>query len=180
MKKIALMFLASLTFAGTLSAQQSENLNKEKMQPLLSWVGRWQGEGSMYTNTGELRKSAVDEHIESKLDGVVLLIEGIGKFVDPSTKKEIIAHHALAVLSYDQNSNQYKFKTYLKDGKSADAWFNVIAENTYQWGFDTKTGKIRYNITLNPAAKTWNETGEYSADGNTWKKFFEMNLTKTE
>jgi hypothetical protein len=121
----------------------------------------------------------VDEHIEYKLDGMVLLVEGIGKAKD-AANKEFVAHHALAVLSFDKASNQYKFKTYLKDGRSTDAWFTVVTDNNFQWGFDTPQGKIRYSIRMEPAAKTWNEIGEFSADGTTWRKFFEMNLKKTE
>jgi hypothetical protein len=110
-----------------------------------------------------------------------MLVEGVGKTIDPATKEEMIVHHALGVLSYDQMSNQYKFRTYLKDGRNTDAWFTPTGENKFQWGFDIPSaGKTRYTITLDPKAKTWNETGEFSRDGNTWSKFFEMNLKKTE
>jgi hypothetical protein len=178
MKNLTLLFLFLAAFAGKVFAQ-AEAGSLEKMKPLLEWVGRWQGEGTMQTPSGETKKSSVDERIEAKLDGMVLLIEGIGKYKDPSTNKETVAHHAMGVLSYDHITSQYKFRTYLKDGKSTDAWFNVLSENNYQWGFDTKAGKIRYTIALNTTAKTWNEIGEFSQDGNTWRKFFEMNLTKT-
>jgi len=123
----------------------------------------------------------VDERIESKLDGMILVVEGVGKSVDPTTKQETVTHHAFGILSYDQGTGQYKFRTYLKDGRGADAWFNVVAENKYQWGFDIPNrGKTRYSITLDPIKKTWNEIGEFSQDGTTWLKFFEMNLVKKE
>ena len=154
--------------------------DKEKMKIFANWVGRWQGEGSMQMGPGEPRKSKVDEHIESKLDGMVLLVEGIGKAQD-ATKQEIVVHHALAVLSYDKNTEQYKFRSYLKDGRSTDAWIKPTGENTFQWGFDIPgRGKTRYSIVLDPVKKTWDETGEFSQDGTTWMKFFSMHLTKTE
>jgi hypothetical protein len=89
-------------------------------------------------------------------------------------------HHAFGVLSFDQATNQYKFKTYLKDGRGTDAWFNVTGESTYQWGFDSPRGKMRYSIIIDPLKKTWVETGEFSAEGTNWMKFFEMNLRKVE
>lgn len=160
---------------------QAELGNKEKMKLFEQWAGRWQGEGFMQMGPGEPKRSTVDEKIKYKLDGMVMLVEGIGKAEDPASKKEIVVHHALAVLSYDQGTNQYKFRTYLNDGRSTDAWLNLIGENKFQWGFDVPgRGKTRYTILLDPTARTWNEIGEFSSDNNNWYKFFEMNLRKVE
>jgi hypothetical protein len=180
MKTTILITVALVSSFGNGFAQMADNkINKEKIAPLLSWVGKWQGEGTMITPNGE-RKSTVDEKIEAKLDNTVIVVEGIGKSLDPATKNEVVVHNAFGILSFDNASNQYKFKTYIKDGRSADAWFNLLAENTYQWGFETPGGKVRYSITLDGGKKTWNEIGEFSQDGNTWRKFFEMNLTKVD
>ena len=163
------------------SSAQTESLNKEKMKVFSNWTGRWQGEGWMQMGPGEPKKSTVDEKIESKLDGTVYLVEGIGKALNSETKQEMVVHHAFAVLSYDNASSQYKFRTHLKDGRSTDAWFTVTGENNFQWGFDIPgRGKTRYSIAIDPQAKTWKEIGEFSSDGNSWNKFFEMNLKKTE
>jgi hypothetical protein len=172
--------MAAGIVTGRLLAQAPHTASREKMEVFAGWVGHWQGEGSMQTGPGEPRKSKVDERIESKLDGTVLIVEGVGKSTDPATQKEIVVHHAFAVLSFDQQSGNYNFKTYLKDGRSADAWLQVVDENRYQWGFDSPRGKTRYNISIDPGKKTWAETGEFSSDGNSWIKFFEMNLTKVE
>jgi hypothetical protein len=105
-------------------------------------------------------------------------VEGLGKAIDPQTSENKVVHHALAILSFDQSKNAYQFNTYLKDGKYAQAWFNMENENTYQWGFDTPQGKIKYSITIR-SGNLWNEIGEFSRDGGvTWLKFFEMNLKK--
>lgn len=169
-------------FTGQVLAQNPEAPNNaEKMKVFAGWVGHWRGEGSMQQGPGESKHSTVDEHIEFKLEGNVVLVEGIGKTPDAATKTETITHHALGVLSYDQGTSQYKFKSYLNNGRSADAWFNVTGDNKYQWGFDVPGGsKIKYSITIDPTQKTWNEIGEFSRDGNTWMKFFEMNLKKVD
>jgi hypothetical protein len=129
--------------------------------------------------TGRTKKSTVDENIQFKLDDTILLVEGLGKSKDASGK-ESVSHNALGILTFDVASKQYKFKSYLANGRSTDAWFNVTGENQYQWGFDSPQGKIKYSITIDPVKKTWNEFGEFSADGTNWSKFFEMNLTKVE
>lgn len=175
-----LMLIALLLFELQAFAQP-ESGNKEKMKVFAGWVGKWKGEGSMQMGPGEPKKSTVEENIQSKFDGGIYLVEGIGKAIDPATKQESIVHHAFAVLSYDMYTNQYKFRTYLKDGRSTDAWFNVTGENKFQWGFDIPNrGKTRYTIVIDSEKKTWNEIGEFSGDGATWNKFFEMNLKKTE
>jgi len=173
-------FMVAGILTGKLLAQSPSSGNKEKMEVFKGWVGQWKGEGSMQMGPGEPRKSSVEERIESKLGGSIMVVEGIGKRIDPSTQKEVVVHHAFAVLSFDEQSGSYKFKTYLQDGKSADAWLTTVSENKFQWGFDTPHGKIRYNINLDPAKKTWNEIGERSTDGTNWMKFFEMNLTRVD
>lgn len=171
---ITALFLGS--FIGKLSAQPQESVNKDKMKAFAVWEGHWQGEGAMQMGPGEPKKSKVDEHLVYKLDGTVLHIEGLGKAVDGS---EAIVHEALGVLSYNSATNQYRLNTYLRDGRSADAWINVLGENKFQWGFDVPgRGKIKYSIIIDPAKKTWNEIGEFSQDGTAWMKFFEMNLNK--
>ena len=165
-----------------LSAQNSsavkpgETGDKSKMEIFKIWEGKWKGEGTIQQGPGAAKKSNVEETIELKLDGMILVVEGIGKALEGTEQK--IVHHAFAVLSYDQNTSSYKFRSYLKDGRSTEAWFKPVGENTYQWGFDVPNGKIRYNISIDAAKKTWTEAGEFSSDGNTWHKFFEMNLQK--
>jgi hypothetical protein len=181
--KITFMLTIALAgcFGGKLSAQPDESLNREKMKLFSYWIGRWQGEGFMQMGPGDPKKSVVDERIESKLDGTLLLVEGIGKAKTSSSSEMAIVHQALGILSYDPATNQFRFRTYLKDGREADAWLMSTGQDKFQWGFDTPNGgKTRYSITLNPNQKTWNEIGEFSRDGSTWLKFFEMNLKKTE
>jgi hypothetical protein len=179
--KNQILFILILTVVpcASLFAQPSGELYKEKMKVFNFWEGQWQGEGSMQMGSGPARKSNVVETLQFKLDGTVMLIEGIGKAVDPQTNQSQVVHHAMAILSYDPATGQYNFHTYLKDGRSTPAVLKVIEENKYEWGFDVPNGKIKYLIAIDPAKKTWHEIGEFSNDnGKTWMKFFEMNLTK--
>jgi hypothetical protein len=182
MKKQILVTLLAATFGMfNLMAQMPDpTANKEAMKKLSVWLGQWKGEGSMQMGPGAAKKSLVDEKIEMKLDGTIMVVEGIGKNIDPTTKQETVVHNAFGIISYDVASKAYKFKTYTKEGRSTDAYFNIIAESKYEWGFDFPGGKYKYTITLDPVKKIWNEIGEYSRDGATWMKTFEMNLVKSE
>lgn len=69
----------------------------------------------------------------------------------------------------------------MKDGRSADAYFTVLSENKYEWGFDIPAGgKSRYTIVLDPTQGSWYEKGEYSRDGDTWFTTIELNLKKVQ
>ena len=178
--KTLLLLIITAGVTQSLSAQDQEVPAKEKMKAFAAWVGRWQGEGSVRMGPGEPKHSRVDERIESKLDGTLLLVEGIGRSIDDATHEEKVTHQALGIVSFDQATGEYKLYSFLKDGRSIVAWLNVIDDNKFLWGFDTPRGKTRYHITLNRDQKTWNEKGEFSADGDQWVPFFEMNLTQVE
>lgn len=173
MKK--LMITCCLTFIATALLAQRPDFSaqcKKEMQKLAYLVGDWKGEAVTRTQNGELKLEQT-EHIEWKMDGVLLSIEGIGK------EQGKVAFNALAMVNYDVAQQQFKFKSYVKEGYSTDAYFKVLEENKFEWGFDIQSGgKSRYFITLDPVKKTWYEVGEYSRDGNTWMKFIEMNLVK--
>ncbi len=181
MKKVAyLVLIILITGVGQVFAQAPTAAPiKEEMKKLAHWAGRWKGEGSTRMGPGEPKKSAVEETIQFKLDDTVILIEGVGKARD-SDGKETVVHNAMGILSYDITSREYKFKSYLANGRSTDAWFTITGDNQYQWGFDTPQGKIKYSIAIDPVKKSWTEIGEFSGDGSAWSKFFEMNLTRVE
>jgi hypothetical protein len=178
--KTILLSIAMLTvYSVTSRAQETKPSSnavgdKSKMEIFKPWAGQWKGEGWIQQGPGEAKTTTVEEFLEFKLDGMILVIEGVGMHAGNKT------HHAYAILSYDKLTNGYRFRTYLADGKSADAWLTVLAENEYRWGFDVPSGKIQYTIKLDFNKKTWTETGEFSADGSQWFKFFQMNLQKVK
>lgn len=176
---LLLMLAMNILFSNSLPAQDAAG--NDNLKPFNAWLGHWQGESSMKMGNGPARTARVDERVESKLEGAIIIVEGVGKAVNAATQQEMVVHHAFGVLSYDLNTKEYKFKTYLKDGRGTDAWVKLTGDNTFQWGFDIPNrGKTRYAITIDPAKKTWHETGEFSADGSTWIPFIEMNLTRVD
>jgi hypothetical protein len=117
------------------------------------------------------------EHVAWKLGGKVLVIDGLGHRKNADGTAGEVVHEALGVISWDAQKKAYRFDAWTaRDGYVA-AWMNV-ADRAATWGFDTPSGgKIRYTIT--PGAKgEWHETGEFSADGKAYVKFFEMTLRK--
>ncbi len=146
------------------------------MKPFLPAVGKWRGEGWMQMGPGEPARAVSEETVEMRLDGLVLVIEGLHheKLADGSAGK--VVHHALAIASADP-AGGYRFSTFLADGRAADArgnWEN----GKFVWAPPAPPGRqIRYVVDWSVADR-WSEIGEMSTDGTTWTKFFEMNLTR--
>ncbi len=179
--KTTTIALCLIVIIGSSAQAQHSMANRDKMKAFDGWAGRWEGEGWMQMGPGEPKKSNVIEIITPKLDGLVYLVEGRGTLPEGEPGAGKVVHDALGILSYDQSTDQYKFRSYVQSGHTTDAWFNLVDTNKFQWGFDIPNyGKMRYTITLDPAASTWNEIGEFSSDGATWVKNFEMNLKKVD
>lgn len=179
------LFFISLTMslflcASVVSAQEGPSeKHVAAMKKLDFLIGKWKGIGWQMTPQGAKEDAMVEENIRPKLDGLVLMVEGVGKRTDPETGKEMIVHNALGLMSYDPYGGGYKMQSHLSNGRSttADAKFND--DGSFVWWFKTPQGTIRYTIKLN-SADQWHEIGEFSADGENWRQFFEMTLDRVE
>jgi len=172
--KTKLILLLAILISTQVAAQRPDQSAKcrDAMAKLAFLAGDWEGTASIQRREGPIQVNQT-EHIVWQLQNQVLTIEGTGRI--PSGE---IGFQAFAVINFDPADQQYKFRSFVKEGYSTQAYFNVLAPNQFEWGFDVPGGKTRYKINLDENAKTWHETGEYSADGQTWMKFIEMNLKK--
>ncbi|MFZ5972641.1 MAG: hypothetical protein ACOYXA_13725 [Bacteroidota bacterium] len=145
---------------------------KEEMTKLSYLVGDWQGE-AIVNERGTQRKISQTEHIVWEMDGLVLSIKGTGR------EGDAVSFQAFAIVNFDPADQQFKLKSYVKEGFSTNAYFKIMEANKFEWGFDIPAGgKSKYTITLDPEKKTWYEVGEYSRDGSQWFPFIQMNLVK--
>jgi len=172
--KIFLVIILVL-FLGALSAsaqnEPSTGLLRAEMSKLDKMVGQWKGSG--WIQQGAKRETfSGTETVQKKIDGLALLVEG--KFSDANGK---IIHETLAVLSFDTKAKNYDFRTYLANGISGEHEFKLLSDG-YEWGFQFPAGSVRYLIKTNN--DVWFETGEFSKDGKTWIKIFEMKLDKVK
>lgn len=157
---------------------QSVTPNATEMSRLSFLVGQWRGEGWILMGRNERRTFRQSETVQSKVDGTVLVIDGLGKGVKTGDLAESVIHNAFAVISYDKDAKKFRWQAFRGDGTSFDV-VPVIADKTIVWGFtDARAGEIRFTIKLNEKGQ-WVELGEMSRDaGKTWVQFFEMELDK--
>lgn len=148
-----------------------------EMKKLAWMVGEWRGTGSMQMGPGHDEKSQVHERIEWKLDGLAILVEGVGTRTD-TDGKEIKVHHALATISWSPDCKCYRFPAQTMLGSHVNAEMRIVGDAVV-WGFKTGQMNIRYTIRQSEKGQ-WTEAGERSLDGKTWLRFFEMNLDRVK
>lgn len=173
MKFVFIFALIAAFLTVTVSAQgpTTAEAKKAEMKKLDKMIGQWKGSG--WIQQGPKRETFTGtESVQRKVDGLALLIEG--RFTNPEGK---VIHETLAALAFDDKANIYKMRTYLISGISGEYDLKLDGDG-YEWGFQTPGGTVRYKIAITP--DTWTEGGEFSRDGKTWMKFFEMKLDRVK
>ena len=150
----------------------SVEAKRTEMKKLEKLAGHWKGSG--WIQQGQNRETFTGtETVQVKLDGVALLIEG--SFSNPEGKP---IHNTLAILSCNDKLTGYNFATYLANGIAGAQDFKVVGDH-FEWGFEIpNTGTVRYRITVDN--DVWSEIGEFSRDGKSWFKNFEMKLDRVK
>jgi len=169
MKKLLTILLLLAGYAAHAQDAVAERL--EKMSHVKFLAGQWKGTGWMLID-GKKEWFDQTENINTKLDGGVIMVEGMGKV--PQTGRVI--HNALAMLTYDVVKKQYRWTSTTTAGYITDIVPEVSHEK-FVWMLSSRGGKIRYTISLDKG--DWLEIGEQSNDdGKTWTQNFEMRLKK--
>jgi hypothetical protein len=158
------------------SPQAAPAVAREKMKRLSVMLGQWEGDGWIVMGPQGRKTFTVRESIQPRLDGTVLLVEGLGKGRMAPGGPEVPVHQALGVLSYDAQQDRYGFVAYRFGGEKVDTEMKALADGSFEWGFATPHGQVRFNIRI--ADGQWVERGEHSADGKTFQPFFEMKLRR--
>lgn len=150
---------------------------RREMAKLKFLVGNWRGEGWMEFGPGQRQPFTSGEEVQLKLDGVLLLIEGIHSARFPGQTADTKIHHAVAAISYGEATKDYQVQAHKADGKSMAAR-GEFKDGAFIWGFnDPGLGHLRFTIRLNKQGQ-WHEIGERSRDGKTWTQYLEMTLSK--
>lgn len=166
---VLLPFLLAASSRGAV-AEEPRDSGLEAMKALPPLAGHWEGEGWIRQGAGEPVRFVGEEHVEPRLDGRILVIEG----KHWSSDRSRVVHHAFAVLSPDPGNSGYRFQTHLANGRGGD--FSGHLENgAFIWEMDNPSGRMRYVIRIE--GERWHEVGEIDREGK-WHQFLEMDLRR--
>jgi hypothetical protein len=136
-------------------------------------IGKWSGEARVLRGPGEPLELIQTEDAQYKLDGLILIVEGIGK-----TKADgKVALQALGIVSYDDEAGTYRMRAY-NDGRYLETELK-LSENGkgITWGF--ALGEIKTSAVLRINEKgEWTELTEIVIGSQPARKFMELRVSR--
>ena len=180
MKKVLVIILLILSINLSF-AQYIDSLQINEMKKVQWLVGKWKGEGWMMFGPEEKHTFSQTETVTSKLNGLLLAIEGLGTVGTSDEGESKIIHNAFAVLSFDSENQRFVMRAHKANGAFTEADALVDDNGDFIWGFNHPyAGEMRFTIRQNDKGQ-WYEMGEVLSDnGNSWFQNFEMLLNKVE
>jgi hypothetical protein len=141
---------------GTSFGQSLPNLDGQRaaMRKLNFLVGKWSGEGVMTRGPGGPMKVTQTEDVQFKLDGLLLLIEGV---LRDSTG--LVVARSFSTISYDAAVSKYRIRSY-DDGRYFEADFRITASG-FEWVYEARFLRVKDTALVN-AVGEWAETRESS------------------
>src|SRR3978361_642315 len=125
------------------------------MNKLAFLIGEWSGEASVLRGPGQFAEMAQTESAHFKLDGLVLMIEGVGR-VKTDGK---VSLQALGSISFDDETGTYKMRA-CNDGRWLETEVKLAdGGNSISWGFSLGAFKTATVLRIDENDE-WTEHGE--------------------
>jgi hypothetical protein len=141
------------------------------MKKLSFLIGKWSGEARVLRGPGEPLELIQTEEAQFKLDGLILLIEGVGR----SKSDRKIALQALGVVSYDDQAGVYRLRAY-NDGRYLETEITLISTGKgITWGFVLGEFKTSATLRINETGE-WTELHEITIGAQPPRKFMEVKV----
>ena len=147
------------------------NAQRQAMKKLGFLIGEWAGEGRMLRASGEWIEFNQTERAEYKLDGLLLVIEGVGR--TKSDGRPLLQAYGIA--SYDDATGTYHMRAF-NDGRWLET-DTVLADNGREltWGFTVGDIRTKSILRLTNAGE-WTESHEITMGTQPPKKFMELTV----
>src|SRR5260370_35972419 len=152
-------------------ALKTPNLGAQRaaMKKLEFLVGTWTGEARITRGATETTELVQTEEACYKLDGLILVIEGIGR-----TKSDgAPVLQAFGVISYDDGTQTYHMRAF-NDGRFLETEIKLSEKATgIAWGFVFGEIKTKSVLRINEKGE-WTELHEISIVSQPTKKLMEL------
>jgi len=143
------------------------------MQKLDFLVGTWAGEARLLRGTGEVAELSQTEEARYKLDGLILMIEGIGR----TRSDGKAALQAVGLISYDDETGTYHMRAF-NDGRWLETEVKLADSGRgLAWGFALGDIKTRSTLTVNGKGE-WTELAEVTVGSQPARKLMELTVRR--
>ncbi|HTF42728.1 MAG TPA: hypothetical protein VK641_02450 [Terriglobales bacterium] len=143
------------------------------MKKLGFLVGNWSGEASALRGAGIFVELAQTESAHFKLDGLLLVIEGVGR-----TKADgKPALQALGLISFDDETGTYRMRAF-NDGQWLECEVKLAdSGDSISWGFTFGQFKTTTELRINDIGE-WTECGELVTSEGSVHKILDLRVKR--
>lgn len=142
------------------------------MKKLDFLIGKWAGEARLFRGPGEPLVLIQTEQAQYKLDGLLLVIEGVGR-----TKADgKLALQAFGIVSYSDESGTYRMRAF-NDGRFLETEVKLVENGKgIVWGF--ALGQIRTSSVMRITDEgDWTELTEIAIGSEPPRKYLELKVS---
>ena len=136
-------------------------------------VGKWAGEARLLRGPGEPVELLQTEEAQYKLDGLILVIEGVGR--TKSGGQPVL--QALGIISYDDESGTYRMRAF-NDGRFLESEVKLLDQDkAISWGFGLGEITTKSVLRINESGE-WAELAEIKIGSEPPKKLLELTVRR--
>jgi hypothetical protein len=149
------------------------NAQRAAMKKLGFLVGKWNGQARLLRGPGEWIDLHQSEEAQYKLDGLILVIEGVGR-----TKSD--GHsllQALGVISFDDETATYRIRAF-NDGRFLESEVKLLdPDKAITWGFALGQVTTKSVLRINESGE-WTEVAEIKIGSEPLKTLLELTVRR--
>ncbi len=143
------------------------------MKKLEFLIGEWSGEASVLRGPGQFVDMAQTESAQFKLDGLLLMIEGVGRAKTDGR----VALQALGLISFDDDAGTYRMRAF-NDGRWLETEVKLAeGEGSISWGFALGEFKTSTVLRINDKGE-WTELGQLTIGDRAPQKMMELRVSR--
>jgi hypothetical protein len=144
---------------------------REAMRKLAFLTGKWTGEANLLRGATEFVELLQTEEAQYKLDGLILVIEGVGRTA--SGGQALL--QAFGIISYDDESETYRLRAF-NDGRFLETEVKLLEQGKgMTWGFALGEIKTKSVLWINERGE-WTEFAEIFIGPQSPKKLLELTV----
>ena len=149
------------------------NAQRAAMGKLAFLVGKWKGEARLLRGPGEWVELHQSEEAQYKLDGLILVIEGVGR----AKSDGYTVLQALGVISFDDETATYHMRAF-NDGRFLESEVKLLDQDkAISWGFGLGEITTKSVLRINGSGE-WTELAEIKFGAELPKRLLELTVRR--
>jgi hypothetical protein len=149
------------------------NAQRAAMEKLGFLVGKWDGEARLLRGPGEWMDLHQSEEVKYKLDGLILVVEGLGR--TKSDGHSVL--QALGVISFEDETATYRIRAF-NDGRFLESEVQLLDQDKgISWGFALGQILTKSVLRINESG-VWTELAEIKIGSEPAKTLLELTVRR--